>query len=717
MIAPLIKPIRLQGGTFYTFSSASEDLGLTFNNSQQKFKFSKFALLNIPDIKTPQNGENYIGFSNTPGAFSDIDGAKNNNDYFAESFQNYCLNLEAIASSDENYDPSVSRTISERVFYKWLKEIGAVRFREAVAGEISSSTFGVRWVEEDDSSTYKKVVRYIGDINILNSVRNNFNAFSEVYIYIPTSHGNTPTVLFDAIGDANYGPGRVFTNAPVNPLAAEYLYGRNASTVQPAGLSTIAFYDSDLPNFTTPDPYGGPNASFYYYQPVTGTYIQQGFPGFQWWFPTPVANSYFLEPGSFGDANNDTFRIESANKTVTYKRSRLDGISLEFNPSVYAGISGNPLVTEFGQFNETGLAQTFDFNAVLVYYDLYDPANPSNSTTNLFGVLFLDNIDPLASGGGYMPRLTKYKPNSLTGDNGNSYAFRINLKFDVNSQDTAVETNINNYNPYSLELYMDALNEMNSAVSLLVGNQEQINNLQAKFTELQSFILTNENAEDIKLKIAELEDAIGDNGQIFANTTNLLNLIQRNYTEITNIYQNQTSVEMAYNLDILIPGPGIDLDKSQAGQVKFINKNQMFNLGAAPLTAVLTDFAINPESYSQTRNLLEYTNYVKITDGTPNNPAILDRDVIIYIDDTVTKWQKGQVYRISFANGIDLDNTNGKFNFIVYTDAADALNTGFAYSAEAAFITYLDFEKRDNVPTIEIICINPATYEFTVDIF
>jgi hypothetical protein len=264
---------------------------------------------------------------------------------------------------------------------------------------------------------------------------------------------------------------------------------------------------------------------------------------------------------------------------------------------------------------------------------------------------------------------------------------------------------------------MDALNEMNSAVSLLVGNQEQINNLQAKFTELQSFILTNENAEDIKLKIAELEDAIGDNGQIFANTTNLLNLIQRNYTEITNIYQNQTSVEMAYNLDILIPGPGIDLDKSQAGQVKFINKNQMFNLGAAPLTAVLTDFAINPESYSQTRNLLEYTNYVKITDGTPNNPAILDRDVIIYVDDTVTKWQKGQVYRISFANGIDLDNTNGKFNFIVYTDAADALNTGFAYSAEAAFITYLDFEKRDNVPTIEIICINPATYEFTVDIF
>ncbi len=49
-IAPLIKPVRLQGGTFYTFSSASEDLGLSFNTATKKFRFSKFALLDLPDI-------------------------------------------------------------------------------------------------------------------------------------------------------------------------------------------------------------------------------------------------------------------------------------------------------------------------------------------------------------------------------------------------------------------------------------------------------------------------------------------------------------------------------------------------------------------------------------------------------------------------------------------------------------------------------------------
>ena len=386
MIAPLIKPIRLQGGTFYTFSSASEDLGLTFNNSQKKFKFSKFALLNIPDVKNPTLGENFIGLSNSPGAFAEIDGGKTINDYFAESFQNYCLNLESIISSDEFYDPSVDRTVSERVFFKWLKETGAIRFREATVGEISSTIYGLRWVEEAENSTYKRVVRYIGDINILNSVRNNFNAFSEVYIYIPTSHGNTPTVLFDTLSDANYAPNRVFTNQPANPLAAEYLFGRDASTQQPAGLSTLAFYDSDGFTFTVSDPFGV-TADFYSYNTGTASYIQEGLPGFQWWYANPIANTYFLEPAAFGDATNDKFKIESINKSVEFTRSRLDGISMEFRPEVYAGINNVATgLVDFGKFNETASAQSFDFNAGLIYYDLYDPANPSNSTTNLFGV-------------------------------------------------------------------------------------------------------------------------------------------------------------------------------------------------------------------------------------------------------------------------------------------------------------------------------------------
>ena len=716
MIAPLIKPIRLQGGTFYTFSSASEDLGLTFNNSQKKFKFSNFALLNIPDIKNPQIGENYIGLSNTPGAFADIDGTKTENDYFAESFQNYCLNLESIISSNPDYDPKVDRSVSERVFYKWLKETGAIRFRNANTAEVKSGQ-GVRWVEEDESTTYSRVVKYIGEINILNSVRNNFNAFSEIYIYIPTSHGNTPTVLFNSISDANYAPNTIFSNIPANPLAAEYLYGRSASTVQPAGLSTFAFYDSDTDTFTVSDPFGA-SANYYRYDPTTATYLADDDPGFSWWFANPLRNTYFLEPTTFADPTNDQFKIESINKSVEFTRSRLDGISLEVNPAVYAGINNAATgLIDFGKYNETGAAGTFDFNAILVYYDLYDPLNPSDSTTNLFGVLFLDNVDPLPAGGGYIPRLTKYKPNSLSGDNGNSYAFRINLKFDVNTQDTAVETSVNDYNPQSLSLYMEALNEMMASVRIMEENNMMVKDLETQVAALNNYILSDASATEIQARLTALELSLASNSALFTNTENILNLIQRNYQEITNIYKGQTTVEMAYNLDILLPGQGIFLDKTQSGTISVVNTNQMFNIGANPTPVIPSGFRSNPNNYELTVGLIDFTNYIKIDGGSYGSPYESDQDVIIKINDSTKRWQKGQTFRISFKNGLDLNNNNGKFNFIVYTDANDTLNTGSAYSAEIGFVTYFDFENKGNSPIIELVCLDPTTYTFAVDIF
>jgi hypothetical protein len=718
MIAPLIKPIRVQGGQFYTFSSASEDLSLSFNESQKKFRFSKFALLNIPDITGSSSlGENLMNFSNSPGGFSEIDGAKTLNDYLAESFQNYCLNLEAMVTSSASYDSNIDLSVTERIFYKWLKETGAIRFRNAIVGsEQSSSIYGSHYVEENESLTYSRVVKYVGDINILNTVRNNENTFSEVYIYVPTSHGNTPVVMFKTVADANYSPNYVFTNDPSDPLNREYIYERTGATVQPAGLSIQAFFDSDTNTYTTVDPFGA-SSNFYYFNNTLNSWIQQGNPGFQWWFSNPIANSYFTEPGSFLDSTNDLFKIESVNKTSEFLRSRLDGISTEFNTAVYAGISTSGGVTDFGTYNTSASSQTFDFNAVLVYYDLYDPSTGTVYATNLFGVLFLDNVDPSATGGGYIPRLTKYKPNSFTGDNGNSYAFRINLKFDVNTQDASVETSINDYNPYSLELYMDALNKMVDAYNILLDNNAVVFDLSTQVQNLQSLILNDATAADLQSQIDAINTNLQNNNAIFTNSSNILALIQRNYEEITNIYKNYTSVQMSYNIDVFAEGRGIFLDKSQAGSVKIVNTNQLFNIGTKPLVSIASDFTSNPSSFSYIHKLDNYTNYLKITDGSANNPYIVDRDVIVYIDDANLAWEKGQAIRFSFKYGLNLSNTNGNFNFVVYTDAADKLNTGFPYSAEAAFVTYLDFQNKGNSPIVEVVCLDPATYQFAIDIY
>ena len=53
MATPLINPLRVQGGTFYTFSSAVKDIQKTFSDDDARFVFSKFALLDIPDVATP----------------------------------------------------------------------------------------------------------------------------------------------------------------------------------------------------------------------------------------------------------------------------------------------------------------------------------------------------------------------------------------------------------------------------------------------------------------------------------------------------------------------------------------------------------------------------------------------------------------------------------------------------------------------------------------
>jgi len=717
MIAPLIKPIRVQGGTFYTFSSASEDLGLSFNDSQSKFRFSKFALLNIPDIGNPSLGQNLMNFSNSPGGFSSIDGAKTLNDYLAESFQNYCLNLEAMISSSTNYNSNLDRTVSERVFFKWLKEIGAIRFREAgVGAEQSSSIYGTHFVEEDESTTYSRVIKYIGDINILNTVKTNANAFSEVYIYIPTSQGNTPVVMFKTIDDANYTISSVFTNTPADPLNNEYIFGRTGSTVQPAGLSIQAFFDSDTNSYSVLDPFGA-SADFYYFNPTLNTYEIQGSPGFAWWFANPIANSFFTEPGSFLDPTNDKYKIESVNKSIEFTRSRLDGITMEFDTAVYAGISVGGAVTDFGTYNESSAAQTFDFNAVLVYYDLYNPTTGTVGATNLFGILFLDNVDILPTGGGYIPRLTKYKPNTFTGDNGNSYAFRINLKFDVNTQDTSIETSINDYNPYSLELYMDALNKMVESYDIMLQNNSTLTTLQSQVSQLEALVLTQSGIAELQSQIDAINTTLANNAAIFSNNANLLSLIQQNYQEITNIYKNYTSVAMSYNIDLLNSGPGIFVDKTVPGSVKFVNKNQTFTLGTKPLVSIASDFTTNATSYSYIHKLINFTNYLKITDGAASTPYVIDRDVIIYINDANFAWEAGQTMRFSFKYGLDLSNTNGNFNFIVYTDSTDKLNTGFPYSAEAAYVTYLDFENKGNSPIIEVVCIDPATYQFAVDVF
>jgi hypothetical protein len=52
-VTPLIKPVQDKKGIFYNFQSALEDINITLANTENAVRFSKFALLRIPEIGTP----------------------------------------------------------------------------------------------------------------------------------------------------------------------------------------------------------------------------------------------------------------------------------------------------------------------------------------------------------------------------------------------------------------------------------------------------------------------------------------------------------------------------------------------------------------------------------------------------------------------------------------------------------------------------------------
>lgn len=730
-IAPFIRPIQVQGGTFYTFSSSAEDLGMSFNSSGKKFSFSNFALLDIPDIKRPASStpdeENYVQLDSIPGAFQYVNDSKTYNTMFAESFQNYCLNFETLLTSQSTYDPSTLQSVSERVFFKWLKEIGALRFREATTSTESPLSAGLRFTEEEASSKYTRVVKYIGEIDMVNSVKSKDNAFSEIYINIPTKDGSTPLVLFKSVDDSNYPSGLNIVHNPADALNTEYLYGRDFDETHPASLDTHAFFDSDNATYGPGGTVGATAGSL----PVISTpgdyqllIYDESSEMFSvgWWFSYPEANSYWIQPvaasDTFDDVTNDSLMLRGvkqgsvSSQDITFRRSRVDGICLDFDTANYVPISTNPSVKGFSDFNSIAESVSFQFNTVLLYYTVED-ISTGDTSTNLFGVLFLDDVQDTVGSGSYIPRFQKYKPNRITGLNGNAYGFKINVKFDISSDEASVVTAVNEYSPFSLHVFLEALNKLKDAADMMVNYQFSLASLSSEVEKLKDLITDGSEISDLQTSIDAINLQLETSGLIFENSESINALIDRNYQEILNIYKNFTSVAVSYNLDVLKEGQGVTLDKSVPNEITVSSTRQEYNVEDSPVVSILTDFVSGSTSWNYTRELLPFSNYLKVSNGVE---LTLEKDVIVYVNDTDVKWKKGQSYEIVIDRLYPMDMyTEGSFDFIVYTDALDKLNSGVAYSKEIARIYSSDFHDNGS-PRIRIICLDESTLEFTDDI-
>ena len=643
MATPLVRIPQPQGGTMYAFASAARDITRAFNNPDLKFEFSKYALLDLPDFTQSVNGSNVIDYElGLKQASGQSYVASMPNVDFAQTFQNYALNLEEILLKDDDYDPIILQSDAEKIFFKWMSKLGAVDFRPTDSNE---STNGL-YAENDNAilggANYERLVKYLGTIDAENDVTYSDNTYHEVYINVPTSVGYTPLVLFRP---TNY-------NTTATKLYAEdYIQGR-------AGQQH-------------PDP----NINI-----------------------DTIVDEYNAESGPYYDIQTNA----------------TNSVQIEFNAGSYAAIQNDPKTQSILDFSKKG--QDFRFNAVLIYYDLYSESVPANRSTNLYGILILDDIQDAFGPGTKIHEQIKYKPNEVTGLNGNAYSLKLNLKFNSSLDNVGVETSINDFTTFSMDLFMDTTTALENATQLLLEANTRYSSIVNRLEEIEGLVLNSSDSEELKERLTTIESSFEDASIQLQDSRSLLNLITKAHDKINRLVDGTVPVELQYNTDVIFNGMGTQVDKTISNKIKInntvygysLNEAWLYNMASSSLAVKLSntqqfDANVNgqgADKYAIWAKLEEYTNRLSLTNLLSSDP---NSDLNIYIDDTSTSWKIGQTFKIAF-DTIDMQGNNIK----IYSDKMNSFNKLVAEIEVSQLLT--------NKPYIEITCVDPTTYLFEADI-
>ena len=495
MATPLVRIPQPMGGTMYAFASSARDMTRAFNSSDLNFEFSKYALLDLPDFTDSVNGSNTIDFElnlKQPSGQAYVAGMPNVD--FAQTFQNYALNMEELLLKDDDYDPILLQSDSEKIFFKWLSSLGAIDFITADSNQTLLGNYTEKVNGVLASENYDRVVKYLGTIDVENDVAYQGNTYHEVYINVPTSVGYTPTVLFKP---TNY-------NTTATKLyASDYIEGREGQT--------------------HPDPNININA---------------------------IVDSYTLSSGAYYDIQTNA----------------TNSVGIQFDANAYEEINTNPEIKSLLDFAKKG--QQFTFNAILVYYDIYSQSVPANRATNLYGILILDDIQDSYGPGSKINEQIKYKPNEVTGLNGNAFSLKLNLKFNSSLDNVGVETSVNDFTTFSMDLFMDTTTALENATELLL----QANNRYAKIGErldsIENLVTASEQSASLLNRVASLEQEFQDSSIQLADSNSLLDLITKAHNKINSLIDGTIPVELQYNTDVLFAGKGTEVDKTIPNKIK-----------------------------------------------------------------------------------------------------------------------------------------------------
>ena len=648
MATPLVRIPQPMGGTMYAFASSARDMTRAFNSSDLNFEFSKYALLDLPDFTDSVNGSNTIDFElNLKQASGQAYVAGMPNVDFAQTFQNYALNLEELLLKDDDYDPILLQSDSEKIFFKWLSSLGAIDFIAADSNQTLLGNYTEKVSGNLASANYDRVVKYLGTIDVENDVAYQGNTYHEVYINVPTSVGYTPTVLFKP---TNY-------NTTATKLyASDYIEGRAGQT--------------------HPDP----NINI-----------------------DTIIDAYTLSTGAY-------YNIQT---------NATNSVGLQFDASSYEEINNDPDVKSLLDFAKKG--QKFTFNAVLVYYDIYSQSVPANRATNLYGILILDDIQDSYGPGSKINEQIKYKPNEVTGLNGNAFSLKLNLKFNSSLDNVGVETSVNDFTTFSMDLFMDTTTALENATELLIQANNRYSAVGTRLDAIENLVTAKEDGVSLLKRVVALEDDFESASIQLADSSSLLELITKAHNKINSLIDGTIPVELQYNTDVIFSGKGTKIDKSIPNKIKIdstvdgytLNSTYLWNMTASAIATQLSstttfDAAVagnGSSKFAIWTRLEMFTNRLSLKGliTQVNGQSTPESDLNIYIDDSLVAWKTGQTFKITF----DAINMSGN-NIKIWTSSTTGFDTLVADIDSTQLIT--------NKPYIELVCVNPTNYQFEADI-
>jgi hypothetical protein len=653
MATPLVRIPQEQGGTLYAFASAARDLTRAYYNPDINFEFSKFALLDIPVVSEPAQGStnNYIQFDNlfeggpvaqnqSAPSYDPTVPDDSANRHFAQTFQNYALNLENYILTDDDFDSTVYTSDAEKIFFKYLNHLGAFRVRTATSQEVATGYSRV--IEEDDSvltgSEYSQVVKYLGEIDVTNDKNYGGEVFSEIFINVPSNVGYTPEILFKA--------------ADFNTTTSSY---------QPTGN-----FINGRDNQTHPDP------------------------------------NINLDP--LADNNQGTLNVD---ETQVYS------YGIEWDPAYYAKIDNDPSLNNMLEWSRRG--GDFRFNAIAVYYDLYSKSNAGNRATNLYGIIILDQWKyDSGSTGWYIPELSKFKPNEITGLNGNAFALKLNLKFNSSLDNVGVEKNINDYTTFSMDVFFDTTSALENATEILKSANNRYSKIAERLDNLENVILTSSQLQNLNTRMDEIEEDVQNASLNLKSPSSLLELITSVNGRVNDVISGTIPTSVQYNTDVIKQGAGVLLEKSNQ-KLKLTNTGGVYSMSelfsidlvskVISPTEITSATPFNPVTASVNgiwARLKNFENLLRINIDSGDIPS--GSNLNIYLDDSVVSFKKGQVVKLSFKT--ELPNMSGK-TIRVWTDKIG----GWVMKHEISGAQLLS-----NKPYIELICIDETNKTLESDI-